>query len=400
MRLMARACTRVTVAVCTASFLVVALCATGFMAEAREECPAALFVDLLNSARLDEGLDPYHRSRLLDDAANRHAGDLSASGFTDPEDRHLGSDGSSIEDRIREAGYAAWAKNGELVVSEIVWTGHGSPSHVLTSVLEDPVYREKLFSGAYREIGAAFATGADERGYFVLTFGARPNVLPIFINDGADSTENREVAIRLTNERLYPEGQGTASMGQAIEIRVSDEPTFEGLAWEPWTLLISWMLADTPGRQTVYVQYRDAARRTAAAADSIFFDTGTPEDPASPVLPTTPDLPVGPEDDLPPTPDPSSTGGEVSPGNGVSTATVAPVSPEDPTVTPFPTWTPLPSPEPTDNPPGTVLETPSASNGVSDYTRPLVVAAALQGVALFLGLYLLIRKGGITAGDQ
>lgn len=397
---MARACARVSVAVCTVSVLLVALCPTGFIAEAREDCPAALFVDLLNSARLDEGLDPYYRSRLLDDAAHRHAGDLSAGGLTDSEDPHLGSDGSSAEDRIREAGYAAWAENGALVVSEIVWSGHGSPSHVLTSVLEDAVYREKLFGDAYREIGAAFAAGADEQGTFVLTFGARPNVLPIFINDGADSTENREVAIRLTNERLYPGGRGTSFMGEAIEIRVSDEPTFEGLSWLPWRPLISWMLADTPGRQTVYIQYRDAARRTAAAADSIFYDTGTPEDPGAPVLPATPGVTIGPEDDVPTTPDPSSTDGEVSPDDGVSTPTVAPVSPEDPTVTPFPTWTPLPSPEPTENPPGTALETPLTPTGGSDYTRPLVVAAALQGVALFLGLYLLIRKGGTSAGGQ
>ncbi len=398
---MSRALGNAALAFCIALSISVALCPLGFSVNAQEQNPDAVFAHLLNSVRIDEGLDPYHRSRLLDDAAQRHASDLAANGFADPDDPHLGSDDSGVQDRARDAGYAAWAENEHLFVGEIVWAGRGSPSDVLAAFLEDLSHRESLYSEAYRELGVGFATGADERSYVVVVFGARPNVLPVFINDGAPSTENREVAIRLTNERVRPEGRGTGSMGEAIEVRISNEPTFEGFAWQPWAPLVSWILADVAGTQTVYVQFRDAAGRTAAAADTIYYDTGTPMTPASPLTVAPPEPTVGPDGELLATPDPSPTEAELTPGNGVSTREPTRVPAiEAPALTPFPTWTPLPSPEPTDNPLAPAPEPAMTAGKVSDYTRPLIIAGALQGAALFLGFYLLIRGGGPIRRDR
>ncbi|MGD8245179.1 MAG: CAP domain-containing protein, partial [Anaerolineae bacterium] len=273
--------------------------------EAQERDPAATLLALVNDARLNEGLDPYSQSRLLTDAARRHADDIAANGFADPNDVHLGSDGTYEQERIQEAGYAAWAReDGSLAVDENLWSGQGTPDDALGFFLGDQVHRDNLLSTAYREIGIAVATDAEGRSIYVLDFGARPNVLPIFINDGAVSTENPEVAIRLTNEQVRPEGQGGTFIGEAIEIRISNDPAFEELSWQPWAPLVSWTLPDTVGEHTVYVQFRDAGGRTAAAADSIFLDKGTPTTPTA--IPPTPTLEPT-ETPLPPTPTPEPT---------------------------------------------------------------------------------------------
>jgi hypothetical protein len=360
---------------------------------AAQENPPAVLLDLLNEARLDEGLDPYRQSRLLTDAAQRHASDLADNGFPVPEDVHLGSDGTDEEDRIEDAGYSAWTRDEEWVVAENVWSGRGSPEDILASFLEDPAQRNNLFSDSYREVGIGFATDADGQSVYVLDFGARPNVLPIFINDGAAATENREVAIRLTNERARPEGRGTGFMGEAIEIRISNEPAFEALPWQSWAPLVSWVLPDSAGEHTAYVEFRDAAGRTAASADNIFLDKGTPTTPTAVPVTSTPEPTGSPppesiEESASQTPGSSS--GEVP-----STLTFTPTVPSQALIaTPFPTWTPLPSPQPTQAELAPSPGSGASPFGIADYARPLAIVGILQGTALFLGAYLLMRRGG------
>ncbi|MGD2177889.1 MAG: CAP domain-containing protein, partial [Anaerolineae bacterium] len=221
-----------TVSVCVA---LIALLPTGRLLglgiEAQEADPAATLLKLVNDVRVDEGLDPYSQSRLLTDAARRHADDVAANGFTDADDVHLGSDGTHEQERIREAGYAAWTRDdGQLTVDENVWSGRGTPEDALDFFLGDQVHRDNLVSDTYREVGIGVGTDDEGRSTYVLDFGARPNVLPIFINDGAASTENPEVAIRLTNEQVRPEGEGATFIGEAIEIRISNDPAFEELS--------------------------------------------------------------------------------------------------------------------------------------------------------------------------
>jgi hypothetical protein len=383
---------------------------------AQEGDPAATLLRLVNDARLNEGLDPYSQSRLLTDAARRHADDVAANGFADADDVHLGSDGTHEQERIQEAGYTAWTRDdGSLTVDENVWSGRGTPDDVLAFFLGDEVHRDNLMSSVYREIGIGVATDDEGRSTYVLDVGARPNVLPVFINDGAASTENSEVAIRLTNEQVRPEGEGATSMGEAIEIRISNDPAFEELSWQPWAPLVSWTLPDTVGDHTVYVQFRDAAGRTAASADSIFLDKGTPTTPTvvpptATTEPTATPLPPSPtpeptETPLPPSATPAPTATQIPP-----TATPelsAPTAPPTPAlsatpltsfglaanITPFPTWTPLPSPErmrpEREQPDAAPLSLPD----MGDYGRPLIAVGILQGVAIVLGLYLALRRG-------
>jgi len=374
---------------------------------AQEPDPLATWQSRINQARLDEGLAPYGFSSLLAAAAQRHADDLAANQITS----HTGSDGSTAAERIAEAGYAAWRWNGgDLIVGENFWVGQGTIDNALAFFLEDPAHRDNILSTTYREVGIGVATDADGRTYHVLDFGARPNVLPVFINDGAARADDAQVAIRLTNEEARPGGEGVVFMGRAIEIRISDEPSFEGLPWQPWEPLVPWTLPATPGEHTVYVQFQDAAGRTAASADAIVLGdevsvtptptltlvppSPTPEPTATPVPPT-PTIELTPTMvPTSPPPAPSPEGGAVSPSATSESAvppvveptatvlpslTPAPVEPLPVGITPFPTWTPLPT------------STPQQEARRPD--APVLLLLALQGLALIFGVYLALHRG-------
>lgn len=370
--------------------LAVCLALSSLLAGAQETDPAAAWVVTVNQARLAESLAPYGSSSLLAAAAQRHADDVVARGFVDASDPHLGSDGTGARERVAQAGYSAWTWNSGIpIVGENVST-YDTIEASMRFFLESPPHRANILSPAYREIGIGVATDEAGRNCYVLVFGVRPNVLPVFINDGAASTDDPQVAIHLTNEEARPDGEGTNFMGRAIEVRVSGEPDFGDAPWQLWDRYVPWVLPDTPGEVTVYVQFRDAAGRMAAAADSITLGqvaaaTATPV-PPSPTLEPSPAPTATP---VPPTPTPEPT---MTP---VPTATFTPeptptlaltLSPPALSVLPspapngilFPTWTPLPTPAPQR----------SAESGV-----PVVLLVGLQGVALMLGLYLALRRG-------
>jgi hypothetical protein len=340
---------------------------------------AAEFYALVNQMRVDAGLAPYGWSQALAGSAQRHADDLAAHQLAS----HTGSDGSTPAQRVAEAGYAAWG-DGQ-VVGENFWSGHGTVADALDWFMGDPPHRENILSARYREVGIGVATDAEGSSYYVLDFSARPNVLPVFINDGAATTESAQVAIRLTNEEAYPQGQGTTYVGRALEFRISNTPDFEDLPWQRWEPLVVWTLPEEAGQHTVYVQLRDGAGRTAASADDILLLTGeTTPSPASPTatvtpLPPTPALPLGGPST--PTSVPAET---PVPLSSPAAAAISPPSPTSAyaavvTLTPFPTWTPLP---------------PPSSSRASEASGPLVELCVLQAMAILLGAYLALRRAG------
>jgi hypothetical protein len=359
-------------------------------AQAQESDPIVTWLTLVNQARLDEGLIPYALFPLLNASAQRHADDLALNQASS----HIGSDGSMPRERIAQAGYAAWTQaDGELVAGENFWIGRSSIEDAVAYFLTDPPQRANLLSTTYREMGVGFATGADGRNYYVLDFGVRPNVLPVFINDGATNADDAQVAIRLPNENVRPEGQGASFMGEVIEIRVSNEPSFENSPWQTWEPLIPWTLPDVPGEHTVYVQFRDAAGRTAAAADTIVLGQGVIAAP-TPVPPTF-------TSQAPPTlVPPSATPGSVALSMPEATPTPLPAAPtaiqhtatsaaSASSAIPFPTWTPLPTATPPfDDVPS---DGPAWLAKLKRIALPTLVA--LQGLVILLGIYLVLRRG-------
>ncbi len=340
---------------------------------AAQSSPHEELFALINQLRLREGLAPLGSSTLLNAAAQRHADDLVTIGQV----THTGSDGSSYQQRIREARYNAW-DNG-LVVDEVLWTGLGDAADAVTWFYSNPEWAI-LSDARYREAGVGYADDSGVR-YFVVTLGARAGVLPIFINDGAETTDSPAVTLRLTNEDATPLGDGV-QIGQAIEVRVSNTPNFDGVAWQLWEELLPWLLAgEEPGEYAVYVEFRDGANRTAVAEDLIEL-VNPGESPPTPTPFT--GLPQGTSGapngagstPAPGTPETPSASGE----GGVPTRTPVTLDAEGGQPILYATWTPLPTDTPVD-----VVEP-----GSRDWS--LLLALVLQGAAVLLGIAAFLRR--------
>lgn len=335
----------------------------------------------INQARLTEGLAPLSWSVLLAQAAQRHADDLATHNLISS----TGSDGSTYRQRIREAGYRAW--NDGLLVYETFWVGLGSAENALTWFRNDSTEWSTFIDPRYREIGIGYAESQNIR-YFVISFGARPGVLPIFINEGAETTDSPQLIIRLTNEDAVPLGEGQW-LGRAIEVRIGETASLEDAPWQPWEPLLPWMLSTTaPGDYAVYVEFRDGAGRTTMSQDTIRL-TSPGEAPSAPTFPrpeATPWPEVGPV-------------GPDAENQGAALEETVPVPAEEPVATPetpLPvTVAPIPTPETAvsvnDRAP---VATPSLVlvNERRPTDWPLVSVLLLQGVAWLLGLALFLRR--------
>ncbi|MGC9399282.1 MAG: CAP domain-containing protein [Anaerolineae bacterium] len=354
----------------------------GLPAAQLQEDPARSFYNLINEARLAEGLPPLASSILLTRAAQRHAEDMATHGHIDQK----GSDGSTYQQRIREAGYQAW-DNG-LLVNESIWAGLGTAANALNWFRERPERWEMFVDLRYREVGVGYARDEQGVNYFVIDFGSRPGVLPIFINDGAEATDDPQVAVRLTNEQAEPLGEG-AHIGEAIEIRLSHTPDFDEEPWQPWEALIPWTLGSTePGTYAVYVQFRDGAGRTTVSEDTIRLVPPGETSPEPLSLPTPPSnvestpLPTFTPEELSETPSPTPLPTMPSTPTPESLPTETPADetqPEALTLTPVPTWTPL-------------SEETREAPGAKEPDWPMLVVFLLQGVAWLLGIALFLRR--------
>ncbi len=331
------------------------------------------FYHLVNQQRLSEGYAPLGRSRLLDQAAQRHAEDL----VTLESATHEGSDGSDYRQRIREARYQAWDDG--LMVNEALWVGLGTAEDAVTWFHTNSAW-EIFVDPRYREIGIGYANDNGVH-YFVATFGSRPGVLPIFINDGAPETDAPQVALRLTNEQAEPLGEGSW-MGKAIEVRLSNTPDFEDKTWQPWEPLLPWMLASIePGNYAVYVEFRDGAGRTTVAEDTIRLvdpESFQPTPDTALRLPTSTAQPTPAVEGTPET----STATPAAPASEPSPTPTAPPTTAEPaqTYTPLPTWTPLPD--------ATAIEPVEAPS--MDW--PIFLAFLFQGLAVILGIAAFLRR--------
>ena len=117
------------------------------------------FQTRLNTARATPGLNPLSYNAQLAAAAQVHADDMSANNFFD----HVGSDGSTFDQRIRAQGYDyAWA-------GENIAVGYTSQAAVFDGWMNSPPHRANMLSAQPTEFGLAWANG----NYWVLEL-ARP----------------------------------------------------------------------------------------------------------------------------------------------------------------------------------------------------------------------------------
>lgn len=118
---------------------------------------------LINDHRRANGRNPLAVQSQLTAAAERHAQDMAATGITG----HTGSDGSTPDERIEEAGYewSAWGEN-------VFWhSSDGSANAAFTWWRNSPDHNRNMLSANFTEIGIARVRSNSGRWNWTTTFG-------------------------------------------------------------------------------------------------------------------------------------------------------------------------------------------------------------------------------------
>jgi uncharacterized protein YkwD len=246
-------------------------------------------VDLVNQERVKAGLNPLKWNDQLAVAATAYAQEMASRGFF----AHNSPDGSTPVERARRSGYQAYGW-GDVYVGENLGRGYNSAESVHQAWMNSEGHRTNLLLPKYRELGIGIAVAADGTRYWAQEFGSRPKVLPVFINDGAASTDSTRVNLTITDEEVSPWG----SLASLSSMMVSNSPDFSGARWEPFAKTKSWNLQGRPGKQAVYVRLKDANDQIADSGVEIEFigrqALGTLDLPLSATI-----LSVWPRDGLP-----------------------------------------------------------------------------------------------------
>lgn len=199
-------------------------------------------VRLVNVEREREGgLPPLKGEPHLAAAALRHSTDMATNMITYID--HVGTDGSTFDQRIREAGYTGYT-----YLAENIAAGFATPAAVMAGWMGSPGHRANILNANLREIGASYVLGsAGYRHFWTQDFGARGTVFPVVVDREAFATASATVSLSIYGS------------GWATEMQVSNDPGFEGAVWEPHSSTKTWTLASGLGTKTVYVKLRRGA---------------------------------------------------------------------------------------------------------------------------------------------
>jgi Mg-chelatase subunit ChlD len=102
-----------------------------------------------------------------------------------------------------------------------------------------------------------------------------PSLVGVLINSGAISTTVRGVTLTF----FFEEPAADPATQDVAEVLLSNDPTFTGAAWRPYSETLPWTLASTLSAgdvAEVYARFRDAALNESpdVAGDSILFEGG------------------------------------------------------------------------------------------------------------------------------
>ncbi|KAI9907649.1 hypothetical protein PsorP6_003175 [Peronosclerospora sorghi] len=124
---------------------------------------AVLMLAAVNKQRATQGLAPLCLNRKLHAAAQRHSNDMAAKDFMG----HGGSDGSTMSERISEAGYE-WSS-----VAENVAAGQINVADVMESWIHSPGHLANIM-GDYTMFGSAYAFNkhGEYQHYWTQEFGS------------------------------------------------------------------------------------------------------------------------------------------------------------------------------------------------------------------------------------
>lgn len=115
----------------------------------------------VNDQRAAKSLPPLTADPRLTEAAQAHACDSAAHNRLG----HTGSDGSTLADRARRAGYAYRE------IAENVAQGYPGPASVIRGWMESPGHRRNILMRNVQDIGLGLATGSTGDLHWVLMLG-------------------------------------------------------------------------------------------------------------------------------------------------------------------------------------------------------------------------------------
>ncbi|MCX6021223.1 MAG: CAP domain-containing protein [Chloroflexi bacterium] len=116
----------------------------------------------INEVRAQNGLPAVATNGLLTAAARRQSNDMAANNFLS----HTGSDGSSMSQRISDAGYR-WSMAGEIIAS-----GYRDAASVVTGWMNSPGHRAIILTAGYKDFGAGVARSANGTLYWTVDFAS------------------------------------------------------------------------------------------------------------------------------------------------------------------------------------------------------------------------------------
>jgi uncharacterized protein YkwD len=223
-------------------------------------------IRLVNQERISRGLHPLRLNNILTNAARDHNQDMIDNGFFG----HIGSDGSWPWDRVCDHGYIPYGWEGCFAAENIAGT-QTTPAQVFNAWMNSPDHRDNMLDPIYREIGVGHATGGTYGHYWTMDLGAQPMVLPVFVNNDDSDTDLRQVTITLTKEDV----SNWDSIGPITGVQISEDPTFTGATWQPWSQTIPYTLSPGNGTKTVYVKFTDGSTEV-ISSDTITLSKAVP----------------------------------------------------------------------------------------------------------------------------
>jgi uncharacterized protein YkwD len=168
--------------------------------------------------------------------------------------------------RACAAGFAPYCW-GRCWIYETIGGGYPTPEAVVDGWMSSPGHAAVLLDGTLREIGVGHASGGSWGNYWTADFGSQPDLLPVFINYDDPEADSCEVTLTLTNEEI----SGCSGIDYADQVMISNDPSFGGAQWQPYSLHNPWTLPPDNGPKTVYVRYRDATGYEVTSSDGILL---------------------------------------------------------------------------------------------------------------------------------
>jgi uncharacterized protein YkwD len=123
-------------------------------------------VRLTNAERQKAGCAPLTVVAELNQAAQSHSQDMATHNFVG----HIGSDGSTVTDRLERAGYVGWWE-----VAENVAAGQPTAEAAVAWWMNSPGHRANILNCRLKDIGVGYATNPNStyRVYWTENFGSR-----------------------------------------------------------------------------------------------------------------------------------------------------------------------------------------------------------------------------------